>query len=151
MKLLTEAVALYLVLVSSLAYAISPNPDEEQRVIPWPSWAWQRMSLLLAFPLAALTVLISLPEHALTGLTVALAWATTAAYAGVATRWLRATTQQAPLAARLAAGASVATGWTVILLFLVTTIVYAVSAVLLLLAGFLVARAVIPYMLRRIR
>jgi len=109
MKLLSEAVALYLLLISSLARALSPNPDETQRVLPWPSWVWQRLSLLAVFPVAAAVFAASLPEFTWAGLGAAVVLALVAGYGIVATRWLRAT-RQARLPARLAAGASVAAG-----------------------------------------
>lgn len=149
MKLLAEAVALFMVLVSGFARAISPNPDEGQRILPWPSWVWQRLSLFAIFPLAAVVLVASLPGRAWTGPAVAVGWAMLATYAGTATRWLRATGEASP-AAKLAAGASVVVGWAVLIFVMATIIMCAVGLALFAVVGFVLARDIIRALLRKL-
>ena len=89
--------------LSSFLAKVSPNPDERQCILPWPSWSWQRLALVAGVPLFILTALITGAEGAwaVTGITLLLAAASL--YAGVTTKWLRET-KRAPLPARIAGG-----------------------------------------------
>jgi curved DNA-binding protein CbpA len=73
------------------------------RVFPWPSWGWQRAALFAAFPMALL--LLTQFNSPLVWVGVALIILT--CYGGIATGWLRNTSQASPVA-RYAAGTSIA-------------------------------------------
>ena len=92
--------------LADLANTISPNPDESQRILPWPSWAWQRFSLIGAVPLGLLVFLVSIGGVAWGGLVFGLLLLTGALYAGFTTDWLRRS-HEAPAAARITGSACV--------------------------------------------
>ena len=149
MKTLSESIALFLVLITSLARSISPNPNEAQRVLPWPSWIWQRLSLFISFPLASLFFLSSFSKEASTGMVLAATWLFFAFYGGIASGWLRAT-QQTPLVAKLACATAVVAGWTSIVVLLTVTILYTIALALFLVAIFVIAREAIKTWVRKL-
>lgn len=91
---------------ADLANAISPSPDESQCILPWPSWTWQRLSLIGAVPLGLLVSLISISGAAWGVLVFALLLLSGSIYAGVATGWLRRS-REAPAPALIVGGACV--------------------------------------------
>ena len=93
-------------MVSALVARLSPNPDESQRIIPWPSWSWQRVCLMGSLPLAALMLIIAAAGAIWPLVGFAVLFLGLAVYAAVATHWMRATRHAPPLA-RAAGGACI--------------------------------------------
>ena len=91
---------------ADLAETKLPDPDETQRILPWPSWTWQRFCLIGAVPLGLLVLVVSVSGALWGGLICGLLLLTGATYAGVATGWLRRS-QEAPAAARITGGACI--------------------------------------------
>ena len=89
--------------LSSFLAKVSPNPDERQCILPWPSWGWQRLALVAGIPLFLFAALITGAGGAWAIMGITLLLAVASLYAGVTTKWLRAT-QRAPLPARIAGG-----------------------------------------------
>ena len=89
--------------LSSFLSKVSPNPDQRQCILPWPSWSWQRLALVAGIPLFLFAALITGAEGAWAVMGITLLLAAASLYAGVTTKWLRAT-QSAPLPARIAGG-----------------------------------------------
>lgn len=92
--------------IEGLVDRISPSPDESQRVLPWPSWKWQRLALLGAVALALVLTVISLLVSAWALFVMSFAWAVASILSGVFTGWLR-TSRDAPTPAKVGAGASI--------------------------------------------
>ena len=90
-------------ILSNLVGKLSPNPDETQRIMPWPSWSWQRLYLMASIPLALLVIIPSAVQAAWPIIGVGIVFLGVAVYAGLATRWMRAT-RDAPLPARVTGG-----------------------------------------------
>jgi hypothetical protein len=85
---------------------LSPNSDESQRIMPWPSWGWQRFCLWVSIPLAGFIFLLSLAQGAWLLVAFAALLLGASIYSGIQTGWMR-TTRQAPLPARMAGGACI--------------------------------------------
>ena len=120
----------------------SPNPDETQRILPWPSWAWQRSALVAGIPLASLVFLISVAQGIWVIMIPAALWFTAALYSGINTRWMRASRQAEPLA-RFAAGGCIilsGVGYTLAL-------AYAALIIAVLVAVFLIMGVILRAML----
>ena len=89
--------------LSNFLAKVSPNPDERQSILPWPSWGWQRLALVAGIPLFLFAALITGAQGAWAMMGITLLLAAASLYAGVTTKWLRAA-QRAPLPARIAGG-----------------------------------------------
>jgi len=64
------------------------TPVTRQRILPWPSWGWQRAMLLFSFPLGLF--LLAAVDHEL-ALVIGLVILASASYACIKTRWLSST------------------------------------------------------------
>ena len=93
-------------LVNRLVDRLAPNPDESQRILPWPSWKWQRVWLLAAPPLAGLSFLFAFFNGAWGAVIFAAIFLAASIYSGKMTGWMREA-REAPIAARIAGGASI--------------------------------------------
>jgi len=93
-------------LLEQLAERISPRGDEAQRVLPWPSWQWQRLAIFGSIPMAIFFIVMSLPAAAWFLLVLSIVWLGATIYAGIVTGWLRAT-REAPSPARIVARACI--------------------------------------------
>ena len=76
-------------LVNRLADKLAPDPDESQRILPWPSWKWQRVWLLAAPPLAGLSFLFALFNGAWGAVIFAVIFLAASVYSGKMTGWMR--------------------------------------------------------------
>ena len=124
----------FMTVLSNLVARLSPNPDESQRITPWPSWSWQRLYLMGSVPLGLFVFLVSASQGAWAPLVIGLAMVGAAVYAGVATRWMR-TTREAPVKARLAGGACITIGgasFVIAIAYLVAIVIFLVLAVMFL-------------------
>ena len=93
-------------LATKLLDKMAPNPDESQRILPWPSWQLQKISLAGCPVLAGLSVPYALANGAWEAIIFATFLLAVSIYAGKATGWMR-NTNKAPGAARLAGGACI--------------------------------------------
>lgn len=93
-------------LINGLANRLAPDPDESQRILPWPSWKWQRVWLMASPVLAGLSFLFALFSGAW-GIAIFAAFFLSASiYSGKMTGWMREASE-APRAARIAGGVSI--------------------------------------------
>lgn len=79
---------------------------EDQKILPWPKWKWQRAALFAAIPIGFFIFAWGTTTHISLALLGA-ALLAAAIYAGIKTHWLKAT-GEAPRSARMASGISVA-------------------------------------------
>lgn len=93
-------------LIFRLLDRICPDPDESQRIMPWPSWSWQRLFLTSSIPFSLLLLIIAAPQGAWLLIIFSILLSGAASYTGITTHWMRAT-HEAPLAARIAGGACI--------------------------------------------
>lgn len=131
-----------LALISYLVDRLSPGPDESQRILPWPAWAWQRAILMAGIPLASLVFLVSIAQGLWPVVVCSALWFGAALYSGIKTRWLRGTGQAEPWA-RVAGGSCIVVsglGYTLAL-------AYAALIIALLVAAFLMMLVVLRAML----
>lgn len=94
-------------LINGLANRLAPDPDESQRILPWPSWKWQRVWLMASPVLAALSFLFALFSGAWGFAIFAALFLSASIYSGRMTAWMREASE-APRAARFAGGVSIA-------------------------------------------
>ena len=119
-------------LISSLVDRFAPNPDESQRILPWPSWRWQRVWLLAAPPLAGLLILFTLFSGVWATVVFPVGFLATSIYSGKMTGWLR-DTRQAPQVARFLGGASISLSgisWVLGIAYLIFALVMMVFVVI---------------------
>jgi hypothetical protein len=131
-----------LALIAFLVDRFSPDPDESQRILPWPSWAWQRTSLIAGLPLASLVFLMSVAQGAWALVVLLALWFAAAVYCGITTRWMRASRQAQPWV-RFSGGACIigsGVGYTLAL-------AYATLLIAMMVAAFLIMGVVLRAML----
>ena len=117
-------------LINNLVDRLAPNPDESQRILPWPSWKWQRVWLLAAPPLAGLSFLIALVNGAWGAVIFAGIFLAASIYSGKMTGWLRETSE-ALRPARIAGGAAITLSgisWSLGVAYGVFAIIMAISS-----------------------
>lgn len=109
--------------LEAMADKISPHPDEAQRILPWPSWRWQRLALFGSPPMALFLLFVALAAAAWPLLILAVAWLIAAIYTGVSTSWMR-TTSSTHTAAKIAGGSCI----------IASAITYTISAISIILS-----------------
>lgn len=98
--------AFFKYLINNLVDRLAPNPVESQRILPWPSWKWQRVWLLAASPLAAVSFLFALTNGTWGAMLFSAIFLAASIYSGKMTGWLRETSE-ASRPARIAGGAAI--------------------------------------------
>ncbi len=116
--------------VSRLVNFFSPYPDERQRLLPWPSWAWQRMFLWSSVTAGVFLVIAAGSAGAWGFFILMFLFLIFLVWAFIATGWMRST-RRAPLAARIAGGTGIVVGglsWAFAVLYVLLLVAALVAA-----------------------
>lgn len=134
--------------ISGLVERLAPDPDENQRLLPWPSWKWQRLALVGATPLSLLGILIGATQGAWSLAAISALLMAGALYAGIGTGWLR-NTREAPRAAKVTGGACVAVSGVSYALGVAYVVIMIVILVLMLMLMFAAAKGMLEGTLKK--